>query len=247
MIVEETIDRLMEMKFKGMAEGFRKALEEPAWRKLSFPERFALVVEEEYRIRKERSRERRMKQAQFRHHARLEDVRVSKDRGLPKEMFIDLDRGRWLDQHRPVLITGPTGVGKTYLSCALGEKACRGGYRVQYWRVSRLLEELRITHLEGMWTKTLKQLARFDVLILDDFGVWDLTESGRRDILEIIEDRTGIKSTIVSTQQPVDTWHEMLGGDNIADSILDRLIHSAIKIKLDGPSGRKEEPEKKGA
>jgi len=232
MLIEETVDRLIQMKFTGMVEAFRKALEEPAWRELSFPERFALIVEEEWRVRRERARARRLKEASFRHHARLEEVTVKKRRGLDKETFIELSQSRWLEQHRPVLITGFTGSGKTYLSCALGEKACREGYRVKYWRAGRLLEEFRLSRLEGRWMKLLAKLARYDLLILDDWGTWELTESGRRDLLEIIEDRSGLKATIISTQIPVNGWHEMLGGDTIADSILDRLIHGAIRVDL---------------
>ena len=232
MLIEETVDKLVQMKFKGMVEAFRKALEEPAWRKLSFPERFALIVEEEWRVRKERARARRLKEATFRHLARLEEVIVKKWRGLEKETFIELSQGRWFEQHRPILLTGPTGSGKTYLACALGEKACREGRRVKYWRTGRLLEEFRLSRLEGRWMKLLAKLARYDLVILDDWGTWDLTETGRRDLLEIIEDRSGLKSTVVSTQVPINAWHELLGGDTIADSILDRLVHGAIRIDL---------------
>jgi DNA replication protein DnaC len=186
---------------------------------------------------------RRMKSTQLRvAEACVEDVAPSSERGLERSEMAQLSAGRWLSAKQNVLISGPTGVGKSYVACALGQLACRRGYSALYRRVPRLFEEL--ARADGTYAKRLSQLASVDMLILDDFGLGRTSEHQRHDLLEVLEDRCGLRSVVVTSQLPVSKWHEWVGDATLADAILDRLVHDAYKITLKGPSRRKEKVEK---
>ena len=184
-------------------------------------------------------RGRLLKIAKLKLQANPEDVDYSHPRGLMKSQFAQLLNGQWLQQHHNILLTGPTGCGKTYLACVLATQACRQGYSVRYFRTSRLLEDLSIAHGDGRFSKLMQQLAKTDVLLLDDWGLEKLSLGQRNDLLEIMEDRHGSKSTLITSQLPIDQWHRSIGDATLADAILDRLLHNAHKLKLKGESMRK--------
>jgi DNA replication protein DnaC len=170
----------------------------------------------------------------------IEDLDFSPKRELDRALVRQLAIGAWIAERQNIIATGPTGVGKTYFSCALGQLACRLGFRVLYRRVPRLFEELALAHADGSYTRLLARFAKADVLILDDWGIVPLNDQQRRDILEILEDRHGQRSTVVTSQLPIDTWHDYIGHPTIADAVLDRLVHNAHKLTMKGPSRRKE-------
>ena len=171
-------------------------------------------------------------------HACIEDVDDAKKRGIDKSLLRRLATCGWIDEHAHVVITGATGVGKAYLACALGQQACRKGYRVLYRRTPRLIDELTLARADGSLPRIFERLARFDVLILDDWGIMPLRDQDRHDLLEVIDDRDGLRSTVLASQIPVKKWHDYLGDPTIADAIADRLIPSAHRIVLKGPSRR---------
>ena len=171
--------------------------------------------------------------------AHPEDIDYRHPRGLNKSQFADLVSSQWVHQHHNVLITGPTGSGKTYLGCALATQACRHGWSVRYFRTSRLLEALSIAHGDGRFPKLVQQLAKTDLLVLDDWGLEKMTLSQRNDVLEIMEDRHGLRSTLITSQLPVTQWHKSIGDATLADAILDRLLRNSHKLKLKGESMRK--------
>src|SRR5690606_18884932 len=172
-----------------------------------------------------------------------EDIDYSHPRGLIRSQFADLLSNQWLHQHHNILITGPTGCGKTYLGCVLATQACRQGFSVRYFRSSRLMEMLSIAHCDGRFPKLVQQLAKTDLLVLDDWGLEKMTLSQRNDLLEIMEDRHGLKSTLITSQLPITQWHKAIGDATLADAILDRLLHNSHKLKLRGESMRKTKSE----
>lgn len=239
MMHEPTVERLHEMRLFGMAEAWLRQQEARDATKLDFDERFALLVEAEKLYRENRRRERRLKEAKLRHsNACLEEFDEAAKRGLDKTLSRRLASCTWIDEHLHVVITGATGVGKTYLACALGNQACRRGYRVAYRRTPRLVDELTLARADGSLPKLLQRLARMDLLILDDWGLAKLRDQDRRDLLEVIDDRDGRRSTVLASQIPVEKWHDYLGDPTVADAIADRLLHSAHRINLKGPSRR---------
>jgi DNA replication protein DnaC len=208
---------------------------------LSFDERLALLVEAEHLARQHRLLDRRLKDAALRlPQACLEDVRAEAARGLERRRLRTLATGQWIAAHQAILITGPTGVGKTYLACAFAQQACRQGHRVLYRRLPRLFDELILARADGSYPALMSRFARTDVLVLDDWGLAVLKDSQRQDILEILEDRDGARSTIITSQLPREQWHVALGEPTLADAILDRLIHNAHEFALTGPSQRGE-------
>ena len=208
---------------------------------LSIDERSSMLVDAEHLARENRRLSRLLRDANLRiREACIEDVKATPERGLPQAKLRQMAQGAWIGEHLNVLVTGPTGVGKSYLACALGQMACRRGHRVAYRRVPRFFEETSLAKADGSYTKLMANLAKADVLILDDLGLGTLREAQRHDLLEVLEDRYGDRSTIVTSQLPISGWHDWVGDPTVADAILDRLVHNAYKIELNGASGRKE-------
>lgn len=225
-----------------MARSFEEQLAQPITTELSFEERFALLVDREVLWRDHKRRDRLLKQAKLKHpQACLEDLDHRPGRGLDKPLIATLGGGDWIRQAHALLIGGATGTGKTWLACALGQQACRQGFSTFYARVPRLLDTLRIAHGDGSFGKRLAQLARIDVLILDDWGLTPLDQTARHDLLEVIDDRVGIRATIITSQPPIDHWHGWLNDPTLADAILDRLVHQSYRLILKGESLRKKD------
>lgn len=238
MLNQPTIDKLRSLKLTGMAEAFNEQLQKPM-PDLDFEERLGLLIDREWYLRENRKLSRRLTQAKLQQTACVEDIDFKHARGLNKSSIQELARGQWVQQHLNLLITGPTGCGKTYLACALAHKACLNGLTVKYYRLPRLWNELKIAKANGTYANWLTQLAKLDVLLLDDWGLAAPDDEQRRDLLEILDDRYQRKSTIITSQLPTTHWHEHLNDATLADAILDRLLHNAIKLELKGESLRK--------
>ena len=241
MLKHPTLDKLHALKLTGMAAALADQSATPDITDLSFEERLGRLVDREMTERDNRRMSSRLRRAKLRHAAILEDIDYRNSRGLDKGLVQSLASCQWVKEHLNVLITGPTGVGKTWLACALAHKACREGYTAQYVRLTRLLRELTIAKGDGQYSKLLTSLAKVDVLILDDWGLMKLSAENRRDLLEVLEDRHGRRSTIATSQLPIEEWHGIIGDATLADAILDRLVHNAYKINLRGESMRKQQ------
>ena len=241
MLKHPTLDKLHALKLTGMAAALADQSATPDITDLSFEERLGLLVDREMTERDNRRMTSRLRRAKLRHNAILEDLDYRYSRGLDKGLGQSLASCQWVKEHLNALITGPTGVGKTWLACALAHKACREGYTAQYVRLTRLLRELTIAKGDGQYSKLLTSLAKVDVLILDDWGLMKLSAENRRDLLEVLEDRHGRRSTIATSQLPIEEWHGIIGDATLADAILDRLVHNAYKINLRGESMRKQQ------
>ena len=241
MLKHPTLDKLHALKLAGMAAALADQSATPDITDLSFEERLGLLVDREMTERDNRRMTSRLRRAKLRHTAILEDLDYRNSRGLDKGLVQSLASCQWVKEHLNALITGPTGVGKTWLACALAHKACREGYTAQYVRLTRLLRELTIAKGDGQYSKLLTSLAKVDVLILDDWGLMKLSAENRRDLLEVLEDRHGRRSTIATSQLPIEEWHGIIGDATLADAILDRLVHNAYKINLRGESMRKQQ------
>ena len=239
MLTHPTLEKLHALKLTGMAQALEEQINMPQIDSLDFEERLGLMVDREMTQRENRRLKTHLKKAKLRQNATIEDIDYRHPRGLDKTLMTKLASCTWISHHHNVLITGPTGCGKTFLACALAHKACREGYKSQYARVSRLLQDLHIAKGDGRYAKILSALAKTHLLVLDDWGLARLTDEQRHDLLEIIEDRHAIRSTIVASQLPLDKWHDVVGDPTLADAILDRLIHNAYKITLKGDSMRK--------
>jgi DNA replication protein DnaC len=241
MLTEPTREKLTELRLTAMADAWEQQRREPRSTELGFDERFGLLVEAEHRARYNRRLARLLKEADLRiAGACLEDVEASAARGLDKTMVRQLAQSSWVHDHLNVLITGPTGVGKSYVASAIGQAVCRRGLRVLYRRLTRLFEELGLAKAAGTYARTLGKLAAADVLVLDDLGIGTIKEAQRNDLLEVLEDRYGKTSTVVTSQLPIPKWHEWIADPTAADAILDRLVHNAYKLELKGPSRRKD-------
>lgn len=241
MLTQDTMRKLNEMKLFGMARGFENQLAGTTAGPLSFEERFGLLVDQEITWRENRRLQRLLQLAKLRENACVEDIDFRPGRGLERAEVASLALGNWIRHGQNLILTGPTGGGKTWLACALGNQACRQGLSVSFLRLPLLLEDLAVSHGDGSFRKRLMQLAKVELLILDDFGMAALNAIGRNDLLEVIECRCGARSTLITSQLPVDRWHDYLAGGNptVADAILDRLVSGAHRIELKGESMRK--------
>ena len=239
MLNEQTLEKLYAMRLTGMAEAFAEQLQHPGVGELSFEERFGLLVDRQWIWREDRRMKRLLKNAKLRVDACIEDIDYKAPRGVDKSVILRLASGDWIKQAQNVIIVGPTGVGKTYLACALANRACRSGLSSFYVRAPRLFHDVALARADGSYPKLMNKLAKTKVLVVDDLGLAPLNDPQRRDLLEIIEDRQGLSSTIVASQLPVENWHENIGDPTIADAILDRLVHNAHSINLKGTSMRK--------
>lgn len=241
MLIEQTLEKLTTMKLHGMARALRHWMEQPNEKSLAPADLVGLLVDAEWLYRENRSLELRLKNAKLKMQACVEDIDYSHARGLSKQLVLELATSRWVQQRQNVLITGHTGVGKSYLACALAQKACRDGYTAVYRRTSRLFDELAQARADGSYPHLLRRLAKAQVLILDDFGLEPLGSAQRKELLEVLDDRYRISSTIVTSQLDPKDWHGVIGDATLADAICDRLVHNAHRLKLGGESIRKAE------
>ncbi len=239
MLNEQTMEKLTTLKLNGMADAFKEQLEQPDIHQLSFEERFGLLVDRHWTWKEDRRMKRLLRNAKLKVNACIEDIDYTSPRGIDRSVIFKLASCQWIRSSQNIIITGPTGVGKTYLSCAFANKACREGFATLYKRAPRLFQEIAIARADGSYAKLMNKLAKAKVLIIDDFGLAPLSDSERRELLEVIEDRQGLSSTIIVSQVPIENWHENIGDPTIADAILDRLIHNAHKFNLKGESMRK--------
>jgi DNA replication protein DnaC len=245
MLIEQTVHTLNALRLPGMATAFTEQQTNAASMSLSFDERFAMLVDREHAWRENRRVARLLREAKLKSsQACMEDVRYGDGRKLDKSLIAQLASCQWIRAQQNLILTGATGCGKTWLACALGNAACRQGLSVAYVRTPRLFEELRIAHGDGSFSKRLSALAKTDVLILDDWGLAPLDQAGRNDLLEVLDDRVGVRSTVITSQLPVEHWHAYLNDPTLADAILDRILHAAHKMSLTGESLRKTGKEK---
>ncbi len=239
MLAQQTLQTLRRLKLTGMADALEQQMAQPQTHALSFEERIGLLVDRELTSRDNRRLSRLLRAAKLKHPACVEDINYRHSRGLQRAPMASLVTSDWVRQRQSLLIIGPTGCGKTWLACALGNAACRQGLSVLYLRATRLLDDLRIAHADGSYTKKLAQLAKLDLLILDDWGLQKLTRAQAQDLLEVVDDRHGARSLLITSQLPIEHWHDTLGDPTLADAILDRVCHSAHKLLLTGESMRK--------
>jgi DNA replication protein DnaC len=239
MLNHPTLDKLQALRFTGMLKALQEQQHLPDIDALSFEERLGLLVDREMTEREDRRLQTRLRKAQLKHQAAIEDTDYRTPRGLDKALMRQLSSCQWVKEGLNLIINGPTGVGKTWIACALAHKACREGFSAHYLRLPRLFEALHLAHGDGRYHKLMSGFAKTDLIILDDWGLAKLNAEQRRDLLELLDDRHGHRSTIVTSQIPVDLWHDIIADPTLADAILDRLVHNAYRLHLKGESMRK--------
>ena len=237
MLNQQTSAELHELKLTGMAEAFADLIKQPDMERLSFEERFGLIVDRQWTWKENNRMERYLKNARMKLDACVEDIDYKTPRGIDQSVMMSLISCDWVRRHHNIIITGPTGAGKTFLACALTNKACREGYRAFYIRSPKFSYQMALAKGDGSYGRTISKLAKTHVLVIDDLGLAPMNDAERRDLLEVVEERHGHASTIVTSQLPVENWHEQIGDPTIADAILDRLIHNARKIILSMKGG----------
>lgn len=239
MLTQQTIEKLYDLRLVAMAHAFSEQLEQTEHASLSFDDRFGLLVDRQWMNRQEQRLTRRLNKAKLKQTSCVEDIDYRHPRNLDKQVMLELITCRWIQNKHNIIITGATGLGKSWLSCALADRACRNGYTAIYKQAQRLTFELTLARADGTYLKLLSQLSKIDVLILDDWGLARLDGQSQHDLFDVIDDRVGTRSTVVTSQIPVKKWHGTVGDPSVADALLDRLVHSATKIHLKGESMRK--------
>ncbi len=232
------IDKLKQLRLSEMANQLKNQIGHSDIKNLDFEERLGLLIDMEITARDNRRLQTRLRKAQLKHEACLENVDYQTARSLDKSLLLKLSSCQWVNSHN-ILIVGPTGTGKTFLACALAHKSCLLNYSAVYYRLPRLLADLGLSRGDGRYKKYMETIAKTNVLILDDFGLTPFTDENRRDLLELVDDRHDKRSTIITSQLPIKLWHETIGNDTIADGILDRLVHNAYRLEIQGESMRK--------
>jgi len=238
MLTQATLDKMNAMKMFGLAEAFERQLTSPQMSELSFEERVGMMIDAEHAGREQRQLARRLLSAKLRHQASLEQVDLKAHRGLDRQVVLSLGSCSWINDRHNLLISGPTGVGKSFLACAFAERSCRSGYSALYVRAPQLYQDLAVSRADASYGRLLARLTRTQLLVIDDWGLAPLKDTERRDLLEVVEDRYERASTLITSQLPVKAWHEAIGEATLADAICDRLVHCAYKIELKGPSLR---------
>lgn len=240
MLSRPTLEKLEQLRFKGMLRALRAQQEVPDIDQMNFMDRLGLLVDHEVTTRENARLQSRLRRANLRQSACMEDLDYRTSRGLNQSLMLHLAKCSWIRSHENVAITGPTGVGKTFVACALAHKACLLGYSVNYVRLPRLFQEFALAHAEGRYLKLLNKLARLDLLILDDWAMKKISSAQQEDLHEMLDDRMKTRSTIVASQIPIESWHEMMANPTLSDAILDRLVHMAHRVELKGESMRKQ-------
>lgn len=243
MLIHPTIENMKDLKLFGMAKALEAQNELKDSRELSFEERLGLLIDAERVERENKRSQSRLRSAKLRLSASLEDLKIKSTRGIDRSVITGLATCDWILSNQNILITGKTGAGKTYLACALAQKACREGFTVAYYRAPKFFDELALAKADGSYAKKLNSLKRKNLLVIDDFALSPLSEGERRDLLEVVEDRYDFSATIITSQLPIKHWHESIGEPTIADAIMDRLVHNAHKIDIRGKSMRESDTE----
>lgn len=239
MLTIPTLDKLRSLRLHGMVKSYQEQQESSDYEELNFEERLGIMIDREMTEQDNRRLNSRIRKAKLRQQACMQDIDYRNPRGLDKSLMKLLSQGKWIKEHLNILITGPCGVGKSFIACALAHRACLDGYSALYVRAPRLFNDIAIARGDGRYEKLMNSLAKTNILLIDDWGLSVLTDQERRDLLEILEDRHNLRSTIITSQLPVKHWHEIIGNQTLADAILDRLVHNAYKINLRGDSMRK--------
>lgn len=239
MLTQPTIEKLNSMKLTAMARAFADQMQCPDMAQLCFEERFGLIVDYQITDQENRRMQNRLKNAKLRLSASIEDLDFRQGRGVDRSQIMALAGNQWVKSHHNILVTGPTGAGKSYLACALAQKACRDGHSVLYQRVPKLLQEIAVSRLDGRYNKLIAPINKCEVLILDDLLISPVSRDEQRELLEIVEERYDRKATVITSQLPVKAWHDAMQDPTLADAILDRLVHNAYKLELKGESMRR--------
>ena len=237
--MQQTLDQLTDLRLYGVIEAWHDQHNQPTYQDLSFDERLALLVEREYLRRHQQRQQRRLKQAQLFISASLDEVDFEVKRGLKKPLFLQWLQGQWLTEHLNLIMVGPTGIGKTFLSCVLAHHLCIQGHTVRYFKTAQLISELRLAKADGSFPKFRKRLAAFDVLILDEWLRDPLSANDARELLDLLDQRYRCSSCLFATQLPVEQWHQQIQDPTLADAILDRIVHDSLRVSLSGESMRK--------